>query len=146
MGVSEIWPVRGQLREPVRGQLRGPVHGRLREPERESGRAAPDPGGRSRETVHVEIDELAFDGFDHRLDTGRVSAAFDAELTRLLGERGVPLVADGVDRELDGLFRLPQLPATTSPDRLGAALARSVHAALSGEGRDRPDRDPRGGR
>lgn len=83
--------------------------------------------------VRVEIGELVFDGFDHRVDPDLVSAAFRAELDRLIRDRGVPL-ADG-DRRLDALTGLPPLPATTSPGRLGVALARAVHAGLSGGGR-----------
>jgi hypothetical protein len=79
--------------------------------------------------VQVEIGELVFDGFDHRVDADRVSAAFAVELARLVRLRGVPLAAG--PREIDALAGLPALPATTAPDRLGVALARSVHAGLS---------------
>ncbi|MFI0487123.1 hypothetical protein [Actinomadura sp. 9N215] len=84
-------------------------------------------------TVRVEIGELVFDGFDHRVDPDLVSAAFERELDRLIRARGVPL-ADA-DRRLDTLTGLPPLPATTSPGRLGRALARAVHVGLSGQGR-----------
>jgi hypothetical protein len=84
--------------------------------------------------VRVEIGELALAGFDHRVDPDRVSAAFQAELIRLVRERGVPLAADGADRALEALSKLPPLPAATSPGRLGEALARAVHAGLSGRG------------
>ncbi|MFE4054977.1 hypothetical protein ACFXP3_01485 [Streptomyces sp. NPDC059096] len=83
-------------------------------------------------SVRVEIGELVLDGFD-RLDPDRVSAAFEAELARLVRDRGVPLAMDG-GRALDALTGLPPLPATTSPRRLGEALARAVHAGLSGRG------------
>ncbi|MCX4510846.1 hypothetical protein OHA27_11115 [Streptomyces sp. NBC_01619] len=86
-------------------------------------------------TVRVDIGELVLDGFD-RLDPDRVSAAFQAELARLVRERGVPLATDG-GRALDGLAGLPPLPATASPHRLGEALARAVHAGLSGRGEPR---------
>lgn len=86
-------------------------------------------------TVRVEIGELVLDGFD-RVDPDRVLAAFQAELTRLVRKRGVPL-ADRDGAELDELSGLPALPATTSPARLGEALARAVHAGLSGRGRPR---------
>lgn len=89
-------------------------------------------------TVRVEIGELALSGFDARVDPDRVSAAFQAELARLVRERGVPLAADGESRALDVLSDLPPLPATTSPARLGEALARAVHTGLSGRGRERP--------
>lgn len=90
--------------------------------------AAPD----ARPSVRVEIGELALEGFGH-LDADRVSAAFQRELTRLVTERGVPLAVDG-DRVVDLLGGLPELPATTSPYRLGEALARAVHAGLTGHG------------
>ncbi|MFD8870001.1 hypothetical protein ACFV1F_37695 [Streptomyces sp. NPDC059590] len=94
--------------------------------------------GQQPQTVRVEIGELALSGFDARVDPDRVSAAFQAELSRLVRERGVPLATDGEHRALDVLSDLPALPATTSPARLGEALARAVHAGLSGRGRERP--------
>ncbi|MFC8259270.1 hypothetical protein ACFUNF_16930 [Streptomyces sp. NPDC057291] len=93
---------------------------------------APRPAER---TIRVDIGELVLDGFE-RLDPDRVSAAFEAELSRLVRERGVPLAADG-GRALDALSGLPPLPSTTSPGRLGEALARAVHAGLSGRGESR---------
>ncbi|MFI6768303.1 hypothetical protein [Streptomyces sp. NPDC050355] len=86
-------------------------------------------------SFRIDIGELVLDGFDAaRVDPGRVSAAFRTELTRLVRERGVPLAADGTGVALDGLAGLPPLPATTSPVRLGEALARAVHAGLAGRG------------
>ena len=82
--------------------------------------------------VHVEIDELVLDGFDHAVDVDLVSAAFTAELTRLVRAEGVPRAA----RELDALAGLPPLDPAASPQRLGVTLARSVHAGLSGQGRE----------
>ena len=61
----------------------------------------------------MDIGELVLDGFE-RLDPDRVSAAFEAELSRLVRERGVPLAADG-GQALDALSGLPPLPSTTSP-------------------------------
>ncbi|GAA2431302.1 hypothetical protein [Streptomyces macrosporus] len=89
-------------------------------------------------TVRVDIGELVLDGFDARMDPERVTAAFTAELTRLVRERGVPLAADGEGHALETLSGLPPLPATTSPARLGEALARAVHAGLSGRGESGP--------
>ncbi|SEQ39330.1 hypothetical protein [Streptomyces radiopugnans] len=95
--------------------------------------------GAARDTaVRVDIGELVLDGFDARIDPERVTAAFEAELTRLVRERGVPLAADGEGRALEALSGLPPLPATTSPARLGEALARAVHAGLSGRGEAAP--------
>ncbi|GAA2664220.1 hypothetical protein [Streptomyces lunalinharesii] len=99
-------------------------------PAHEDPRASRSPG-----TFRIEIDALVLDGFDARIDPSRVSAAFRAELSRLVRERGVPLAADGgADLALDGLAGLPPLPATTHPVRLGEALARAVHAGLTGRG------------
>ncbi|GAA2363940.1 hypothetical protein GCM10009854_49590 [Saccharopolyspora halophila] len=83
--------------------------------------------------VRVRVGELVLDGFD-RVDPDRVAAAFQAELTRLIGERGVPVAADGGAR-FDALADLPELPRTSSPARMGEELARAVHAGLSGRGR-----------
>lgn len=82
----------------------------------------------------VEIGELVFDGFDHRVDPDLVSAAFQRELGRLVRAHGIasPPSTDG-NRSVDALTGLPPLPATTSPERLGRALARAVHAGLSGK-------------
>ncbi|MEU9112632.1 hypothetical protein AB0D04_12725 [Streptomyces sp. NPDC048483] len=85
-------------------------------------------------SFRIDIGELVLDGFDSRVDPARVTAAFETELTRLVRERGVPLAADGTGVALDGLAGLPPLPATTSPVRLGEALARAVHAGLAGRG------------
>ncbi|MFJ7995791.1 hypothetical protein ACIQ7D_01220 [Streptomyces sp. NPDC096310] len=96
-------------------------------------------------TLRVDIGALVLDGFD-RVDPDRVSAAFEAELARLVRDRGIPLATDG-GRALNTLSGLPPLPATTSPHRLGEALARAVHAGLSGRGEatyTSPD-GPRGG-
>ncbi|MGW5444332.1 hypothetical protein [Streptomyces asiaticus] len=87
-------------------------------------------------TVRVDIGELALTGFGAGIDPDQVGVAFQTELTRLVQERGVPLAATGADRALDVLSDLPPLPATTSPARLGEALARAVHAGLSGRGRE----------
>ncbi|MBZ4014191.1 hypothetical protein [Streptomyces purpurogeneiscleroticus] len=88
-------------------------------------------------SFRIDIGELVLDGFDSRVDPDRVSVAFQRELTRLVNERGVPLAADGSPVSLDGLTGLPPLPRTTSPVRLGEALARSVHAGLTGRGEAR---------
>ncbi|MER5556016.1 hypothetical protein ABT001_30830 [Streptomyces sp. NPDC002793] len=83
-------------------------------------------------TVRVDIGELVLDGFG-RVDPERVSEAFQAELGRLVQERGVPLAADG-GQVLDALAGLPPLPANLSARRLGQELARAVHTGLSGGG------------
>ncbi|MFB6436658.1 hypothetical protein ACFCVY_07730 [Streptomyces sp. NPDC056411] len=85
-------------------------------------------------SFRIDIGELVLDGFDRRIDPTRLTAAFEAELARLVHERGVPLAADGPGVTLDALTGLPPLPATASPGRLGEALARAVHAGLAGRG------------
>ncbi|MFC7534569.1 hypothetical protein [Actinoplanes sp. GCM10030250] len=85
--------------------------------------------------VHVEIGELVFDGFDAPMDLDLVSAAFTTELTRLVRARGVP-PAFGEGREVDALAGLPPLGPAASPQKLGVALARSVHAGLCGQSRE----------
>ncbi|HWU07620.1 MAG TPA: hypothetical protein VN520_14770 [Streptomyces sp.] len=83
-------------------------------------------------TVRVDIGELVLDGFG-RVDPERVSEAFQAELSRLVRERGVPLAADG-GQTLEALAGLPPLPSSLSARRLGQELARAVHTGLSGGG------------
>ncbi|MFG2290020.1 hypothetical protein ACGFOU_28590 [Streptomyces sp. NPDC048595] len=102
----------------------------------EGGHEAREPAaGAPPRSFRIDIGEMVLDGFDAaRVDPDRVSAAFQAELTRLVRERGVPLAADGTGVALDSLAGLPPLPATTSPVRLGEALARAVHAGLAGRG------------
>ncbi|MFI7101156.1 hypothetical protein ACIBK8_17500 [Streptomyces sp. NPDC050161] len=95
------------------------------------------PEGPPPAAVRIDIGELALTGFGTGLDPDRVSASFTRELTRLVRERGVPLAADGTGVTLDSLAGLPPLPATTSPARLGEALARAVHAGLTGRGEGR---------
>jgi hypothetical protein len=82
--------------------------------------------------VHVEIGELVLNGFDRPVDVDLVSAAFSAELVRLVRLRGVPIAGSDVE----ALTGLPALDATSSPERLGVALARSVHTGLCGRGRE----------
>ena len=77
-------------------------------------------------SVRIEIDELVFEGLP--VDADRVSAVFEAELTRLIREHGVP----SSELSLDSLDGLPALPPTASATRLGEALARAVHDSLWG--------------
>ncbi|SCK11880.1 hypothetical protein YWIDRAFT_00968 [Streptomyces sp. SceaMP-e96] len=103
-----------------------------------AGQAVRNGGGEGPpRSFRIDIGELVLDGFDARVDPARVSAAFTSELTRLVHERGIPLAADGTGVALDGLTGLPPLPATTSAVRLGEALARAVHAGLTGRGEAR---------
>ncbi|GHH78854.1 hypothetical protein GCM10018793_30400 [Streptomyces sulfonofaciens] len=96
-------------------------------------RPAPDQP----ETFRVDIGELVLTGFARTIDPDRVTAAFEAELGRLVRERGVPLAADGGARALDVLGGLPPLPANLTSRRLGQELARAVHDGLAGRGQAR---------
>ncbi|EST20570.1 hypothetical protein [Streptomyces roseochromogenus] len=100
------------------------------------------PMGAAPTAIRIDIGELAFDGFDlSPRDADRVRESFHGELDRLVREHGVPaaLLADD-DSACDFLSGLPELPVTGNPRRLGEALARAVHAGLSGAA------DRRGGR
>ncbi|MFI0237714.1 hypothetical protein [Streptomyces sp. NPDC016845] len=93
--------------------------------------------------IDVEIGELVLDGFGH-VDRDRMAEAFRRELSRLVREHGLPL-ADAVGHTedaalaLDVVSGLPPLPHTVSSTRLGAALARSVHAGLTTGRGGRPE-------
>jgi hypothetical protein len=76
--------------------------------------------------IEVEIGELVLTGV-RRADRDQVAAAFQRELARLLRSRGLPA---GFGAR-DAVTSLPPLPATTSPHRLGRALAQAVHTGLS---------------
>ncbi|MEU5716795.1 hypothetical protein AB0G71_13580 [Streptomyces sp. NPDC020403] len=89
-------------------------------------------GVNEQRTVRVDIGELVLEGFG-RVDPERVSEAFQAELGRLVRDRGVPLAADG-GQALEALAGLPPMPANLSSRRLGRELARAVHTGLSGGG------------
>ena len=88
---------------------------------------APAPGSGAYR-IEVEIGELVLTGV-READRDRVAAAFRRELTRLLQSRGLPAGAG----TRDAVTGLPPLPATTSPYRLGRALAQAVHTGLSGQ-------------
>lgn len=105
--------------------------------------AGPGGGARSgapadeQATVRIDIGELVLTGFGRSLDAERVTAAFEAELTRLVREHGVPLAADGAGHVLDALGGLPPLPGRLTARRLGQELARAVHEGLAGRGEAR---------
>jgi hypothetical protein len=96
------------------------------------GASSATPSARGASEFRIDIGELVLDGFGP-LDAERVRDSFHVELTRLVRERGVPFAVDA-DRAVDFLSGLPELPATSNPRRLGEALARAVHAGLSGGG------------
>jgi hypothetical protein len=95
----------------------------------------PTATGRPPRRVEVDIGELVLRGI-RPADRHRVAAAFERELTRLLQVHGLPAAEDATRNPMTGL---PALPPVTSPRRLGEALARVVHVALSGPAEaDRP--------
>jgi hypothetical protein len=81
--------------------------------------------------VELRVDELVLDGF-RPADRHRVAEGFQAELVRLLAERGVPpgLVRGGDRPALDaGAFRLPP---GARPEAAGVQAARALYAGLDG--------------
>lgn len=125
MDVSQGWGL-GTGGDAGHGPVRGPGPGPGR---KQSGAGRPGAGA-----VRVDIGALVLSGFGRTVDPDRVAAAFEAELTRLVHERGVPLAADGDGRAVDALAGLPPLPANLSSRRLGQELARAVHDGLAGRG------------
>ncbi|TDC62668.1 hypothetical protein [Streptomyces hainanensis] len=92
-----------------------------------------------RPAVELTIGELVLDGFPPA-HADRISESFRRELTRLVTEHGLPLATTPGD-ELRAT--LPELPRHLPPHRLGEALARTVHAALTDPGRAQERRRPR---
>ncbi len=82
------------------------------------------------ERVQVRVESLEFEGLDVR-EPARVQSAFQAELTRLLVEQGVPesLAGRAGDAELDG-GTLGERDLS-SPESLGRAVARQVYGGLT---------------
>jgi hypothetical protein len=85
------------------------------------------------EEVHIHVDALEFEGM-RILEPGRVQAAFQGELSRLVVERGLPerLSRGGADSQLNadvdgGALRPHELE---NPERLGRAVAGLVYAGL----------------
>ena len=79
------------------------------------------------ERITVDVETLVLDGVPAG-QRARVVAVFERELARLLRERGPGEISRPVARPA------PELPAGGTPDRLGLALARSVHVALTAPG------------
>jgi hypothetical protein len=82
-------------------------------------RARPGP-----ERITVDVETLVLDDVPAG-QRARVVAVFERELVRLLRERGPEETSRGAVRAG------PELPAGGTPERLGVALARSVHGALT---------------
>lgn len=80
--------------------------------------------------VVLHIDRLVLHGFEH-VDRARLGRAVEAELTRLIAERGLAptLTADARRPRLDG-GRIDAAPDTPMP-RLATLVAHAVHGGLS---------------
>jgi len=111
---------------------------------RAAGRSAQQSGGRERQRPPTEIvlriESLVLEGFPahHRW---RIAAAIEAELTRLVAERGLPtgLIGAGAVNaiEADGFAPGP----ADRPEAVGAQVASAVYAGLGqGPGSARPER------
>lgn len=82
-------------------------------------------------TLRVHIERLVLDGFALGAGGGaRVGAAVEAELARLLAERGLSpgLAGGGAVASLRGTPLTPDQSGT--PSALGRGIARSIHGAV----------------
>jgi hypothetical protein len=82
----------------------------------------------SRATLELRIDELVVDGF-RPLDRGAVSAAVNAELRRLLGERGIP-ASLGRTRHVGRRGSAVRVSPAGGAEELGAAIGASLYEVL----------------
>jgi len=81
------------------------------------------------ETLELEIDRLELEGFEPE-EPERVRSALEAELARLISERGLPArLSSRTEAAFDG----GALTANDlgSPERLGQAIARHIYAELA---------------
>jgi hypothetical protein len=88
------------------------------------------PNAERRTTVDLEIRELVLHGFSSS-EAQRVGAALEAELGRLLTERGMPrmLAANAEIPSVDA-GRINR-PATAAPEATGAELAKAAYGGLN---------------
>jgi hypothetical protein len=80
------------------------------------------------DAIEIELDSLEFEGLEVA-EPEQVRAAFEAELIRLIAERGLPArLTSRAEASFDGA----ELSQTElgSPERLGQAVARHVYAEL----------------
>ncbi len=85
--------------------------------------------GGGQPSVEIEIEELVLHGFSPA-DRLRIGAALEGELTRLLGESGIPpelARVSGIER-MDGGQLEPS--AGASAQDLGAGIAHAVYGSL----------------
>jgi hypothetical protein len=95
-----------------------------------SGRRLPDASPAS-SRVTLSIDEVVLRGFPP-IDRHRVGDAMAAELTRLLGEGGLPAGTAGRAVAMAPLTM--RLPADAGPEAVGREIARTLHAGLCRHG------------
>lgn len=78
--------------------------------------------------VEVVIEELVLDGFD-RSDGARIGDAVQAELMRILAERGLgtPSASIALDHLSAGSFAMQQ---NATPRAVGREVARSLHTSI----------------
>jgi hypothetical protein len=81
--------------------------------------------------IELVIEELVLHGFDPA-DGASISAAVQAELSRLLADGGLPDLTHPLDltRLNAGAFALPPSPAP--PSQVGAQIAGAIHTGLKG--------------
>jgi hypothetical protein len=97
-----------------------------------SARRAPAGPAASRaagETLELELDSLELEGLEPQ-QPERVRAALEAELARLIAERGLPA---RLSSRAEAAFDAGALTAGDlgSPERLGQAIARHIYAELA---------------
>jgi hypothetical protein len=81
--------------------------------------------------IELHIDELILEGFDPADQKG-IGEAVRLELTRLMGERGLPPALRGPAAR-DVLAPASLAPAPdASPEAVGAGIAEALHGRLTG--------------
>ena len=103
---------------------------------REDVRQGQRSGGRQKRPVPTEvvlrIDELVLEGFVAR-DSWRIAASLQAELTRLLAERGLPPAVLGAGIVATVATDDFSPGPTDRPEAIGTRIARAVYAGLGQE-------------
>lgn len=79
--------------------------------------------------VELQIGTLVLDGFP-QVDFQRMAAAFRIELTRLIGERGVPETLYESSQEESIQLDPLMLPRGAGPEAIGVHLAQSLYERL----------------
>jgi len=101
------------------------------EPRPEIDSANPQSAIRDPQSIELHIEELVIDGFAPD-DREQFAAAVESELTRLLGERGIPgsVTEDiEVERGAGGALHIPQ---NEKSETTGRRLARVIYTGMMG--------------